>query len=129
MLDAGPVRIRLHVDSLREQITDHNVVGELPGTDEDTVVIGSHHDGPWSSAVEDASGMALVFALAAYWSKVPAGVPLVNYLTAPFYLFDPMDTMDKVHVPSLVPVTRAAIRLIDSTKGVSAAAMRSAVTD
>ena len=32
----------------------------------------------------------------------PAGVPLVNYLTAPFYLFDPMDTMDKVHVPSLV---------------------------
>ena len=49
-----------------------------------------------------------------------AGVPLVNYLTAPFYLFDAMDTMDKVHAPSLVPVTRAAIRLINSTKGISA---------
>jgi hypothetical protein len=53
-----------------------------------------------------------------------AGVPLVNYLTAPFYLFDAMDTLDKIHRPSLVPVTRAAIRIIESTAGVSAAAMR-----
>ena len=238
MIDAGPVRIRLHVDSLREEIADQNVIGELPGADEDTVVIGSHHDGPWASAVEDASGMALVLAQAAYWSKVPvaerphrlvflldaghmagvgclafidaharelerivleihlehaasefvekngelvpsgepeprwfftsripsleaavaeaieaeqldrslilppdvfgeqptsdggsfhrAGVRLVNYLTAPFYLFDAMDSMDKIHVPSLVPITRAAIRLVDSTKGISAQAMRSA---
>jgi hypothetical protein len=201
-------------------------------------VIGSHHDGPWASAVEDGSGIALVLAQAAYWSKVPReqrphrlvfllnaghmaggagtkafiaahrealaqvvleihlehaatevvagadgalvttglpearwwfttrlarleravreaieaeglerslmlkpdvfgphpttdggffhleGVPLVNYLTAPFYLFDAMDTLDKIHRPSLVPVTRATIRLIESTAGVSAAAMR-----
>ncbi len=52
------------------------------------------------------------------------GVPLVNYLTAPFYLFDAMDTLDKIHRPSLVPVTRATIRLIESTAGISAAAMR-----
>ena len=49
-----------------------------------------------------------------------AGVPLVNYLTAPFYLFDAMDTLDKIHRPSLVPLTRAAIRIIESTRGVSA---------
>jgi hypothetical protein len=35
-----------------------------------------------------------------------------------------MDTLDKVHRPSLVPVTRAAIRIIESTAGVSAAALR-----
>jgi hypothetical protein len=52
------------------------------------------------------------------------GVPLVNYLTAPFYLFDAMDTLDKIHRPSLVPVTRAAARIIESTAAVSAAAMR-----
>jgi hypothetical protein len=237
MLDAGPVRVRLHVESVREEITDHNLVGELPGADEEVVVIGSHHDGPWASAVEDASGVALVLAAAAYWSAVPAaerphrlvflltaghmaggagcrafvaehaaelehivleihlehparevverdgqlvptgepeprwfftsriplleaavaaaleaeqldrslilppdvfgqqpttdggafhraGVPLVNYLTAPFYLFDSMDRGDKVHLPSLVPVTRAAIRLVEATRAVSAAAMR-----
>jgi hypothetical protein len=238
MLGAGPVRIKLRVDAACKEVTDHNVIGELPGADEDFVVIGSHHDGPWSSAVEDASGTALVLAQAAYWSKVPqserphrllfllnaghmagergchafiethtqelkrivleihlehaaaefvesdgelvptgepetrwfftsripsleaavaealeaeqldrslilppdaiggrpttdggafyqAGVPLVSYLAAPFYLFDVMDTMDKIHVPSLVPLTRAAVRLIDSTTGISAVAMRS----
>lgn len=57
-----------------------------------------------------------------------AGVPLVNYLTAPFYLFDAQDTLDKIHRPSLVPVTRAAIRIIDATSGVSARAMRAGVT-
>jgi hypothetical protein len=238
LLAAGEVRARLEVEAVREPITSYNVVAELPGADEDTVVVGSHHDGPWSSAVEDGSGIALVLAQAAYWAGVPRaerphrlvfllnaghmaggagtrafldthreelarivlevhlehaanevvatpdgslaatglpesrwwfttrllhleravqgaieaegldrslvlkpdtfgphpttdggffhleGVPLVNYLTAPFYLFDAMDTLDKIHRPSLVPVTRAAIRVIESTAGVSAARMR-----
>ena len=240
MLGAGPVRVRLRVDSVRREITSYNVVGELPGADPEWVVIGSHHDGPWSSAVEDASGMALVFAQASYWSKLPAserphrlvfllnaghmvgaagclafidthaknlesivlsihlehaarefverdgelvpsgepetrwfftsrnpalessvaealqaekldrslilapdvfgdrpttdggpfhprGVPLVNYLTAPFYLFDEIDQMDKIDEASLVPVTRATVRLVESTRDVTAAAMRSGV--
>jgi hypothetical protein len=237
LLERGPVRVRLRVDSVREPVECHNVVGELPGADDELVVIGSHHDGPWSSAVEDGTGIALVLAQAAYWAQVPreerphrmlfllnaghmvggagvhgfidahqaelerivlelhlehaaaefverdgelvatgepeprwfftsriprleaavadaleregvdrslivapdafgpqpttdggafypAGVPLVNYLTAPFYLFDRMDTLDKVHRPSLLPVTRAAIRILESTAGVSAAQMR-----
>jgi hypothetical protein len=43
-------------------------------------------------------------------------VPLVNFLTAPFYLFDRMDNVDKIDAPSLLPVTRAAIRIIESTR-------------
>jgi Peptidase family M28 len=237
LLACGQLRSTLLVDSVREMITAYNIVGELPGADEEMVIIGSHHDGPWASAVEDGSGIALVLAQAEYWSQVPqaerphrllfllnaghmaggagqrtfvedhaaeldsvvlelhlehaanefsdetgvlaptgrpesrwwftsliprlqdavrsaieaedlrrsmvvpptmfgpkpttdgadfyaAGVPLLNYLTAPFYLFDAMDTLDKVHRPSLVPVTRAAIRIIESTGGVSAAGMR-----
>lgn len=236
-LAGGPVTAKLSVDSARETITTYNVVGELPGADEETVIIGSNHDGPWASAVEDGSGIALVLAQAEYWSRLPreerphrlvfllnsghmagaagcrafveghgdglartvlevhlehaanefaevdgklqptghpearwwftsriphlesavraaieaeelgrsllmpptafgprpttdgsefyvAGVPIVNYLTAPFYLFDSCDTMDKIHRPSLVPVTRAAVRIIESTAGVSAAEMR-----
>jgi hypothetical protein len=235
----GTVRVELSVDAVRDRTTSYNVIGELPGAGDETVVIGTHHDGPWSSAVEDGSGMALVLAQAAYWSavqraerphrlvflvngghmaggagcraflerytadldrivlevhlehaaaevverdgqlmpsgepeprwwfvsRIPSleaavwkaiesehldrsllltpdalaahpttdggffhtkGVPLVNYLTAPFYLFDPMDRLDKIHVPSLVPITRAAIRIIESTRGVSAHAMRAA---
>jgi len=35
-----------------------------------------------------------------------------------------MDTLEKIHRPGLVPITRAAIRMIHATRGVSAAAMR-----
>jgi hypothetical protein len=240
MMAEGPVRARLVVDSGREEVTTHNVVGELPGADDETVIIGSHHDGPWSSAVEDGSGIAMVLAQAQYWSRLPraerphrllfllnsghmaggagakafiethreelesvvlevhlehaanecveengvlaltgrpevrwwftsripqlesavqtaieaeelnrslvlpptafgprpttdggdfhlAGVPLMNFLTAPFYLFDSRDTMDKIHRESLVPVTRAAIRIIEWTAGRTATQMRAQV--
>lgn len=240
MLAAGPVRVRFSLAGRRESMTGYNIVAELPGADEETVIIGSHHDGPWSSAVEDASGMAMVLAQAAYWSQVPqserphrlvfllnsghmsggagqrmfveqhrselertvlelhlehiaaeftdeggalhatgepevgwwftsliprlqdavrgaieaedvrrslivkptifgdkpttdaadfypVGVPIVNFLAAPFYLFDAMDTLDKIYRPHLVPITRAAIRIIECTTGVSATDMRGGV--
>jgi hypothetical protein len=233
---SGGAHVRLEVDAERSPVIDHNVVAELPGADDERVVIGSHHDGPWASAVEDASGIALVLAQAAYWARLPRearphrlafllnaghmhggagaraflaahraelarivvelhlehaaaeldadalptgrpearwwftsrlprleaavreaieaerlersfvlpptvfgphpttdggffhleGVPLVNLLAAPFYLFDAMDTLDKIHRPSLVPITRAAIRIVESTAGISAAEMRRA---
>jgi len=234
---AGPVQVRLTVRSERRPVETHTVVGELPGGDDDVVMVGSHHDGPWSSAVEDGSGIALVLAQATYWaaqprearphrlvfllqgghmvggaglhtyidthraeldrvvlevhlehaalevddqavvtdrpvprwwftSRIPAledavvdalraeglgrslvlapdaigpqpptdggyyhqaGVPIVNFLTAPCYLFDAMDTLDKIDRSALVPLTRAAIRIIGSTQAVSARAMRAAV--
>ena len=58
------MRARLEHHSIRETITSYNIVGELPGADERAVIIGSHHDGPWASAVEDGSGIALVLAQA-----------------------------------------------------------------
>ncbi|HEY8526635.1 MAG TPA: M28 family peptidase [Acidimicrobiales bacterium] len=240
-LAAGPVRVRLTVDSRSEEVESYNVVGDLPGPDGDReiVMIGSHHDGPWASAVEDASGIALVLAQATYWAARPAeerphrlrfllqgghmcggaglhayidahrdelddvvlevhlehaarelaeedgelrptgqpvprwfftsrlapleeavgraleaerlhrsmvlapdafgeqpptdggfyhqeGVPIVNFLTAPFYLFDEIDTLDKVDRDALVPLTRATIRIVDWTRGVTAAELRAA---
>jgi len=56
-----------------------------------------------------------------------AGVPLVNFLTAPVYLFDACDTLDKVDRGALAPVTRAAVRIIESTTGVTAAMMRAGI--
>jgi hypothetical protein len=237
MLAEGPVTAMISLDAKRETITSYNIVGELPGADEETVIIGSHHDGPWASAVEDGSGIALVLAQAAYWSRVAeaerphrlvfllnaghmaggagqetfvrehreelertvlelhlehtaaefsdedgelkatgepevrwwftsdlpaveaavrsaieaedlkrshmlrpttfgekpttdgadfylAGVPIVHFLAAPWYLFDSGDRLDKIDRPSLVPVTRAAVRIVESTAGMSAKAMR-----
>jgi hypothetical protein len=35
-----------------------------------------------------------------------------------------MDTLDKIHRPSLAPLTRAAARIVADTAGIPAAAMR-----
>jgi hypothetical protein len=56
-----------------------------------------------------------------------AGVPIVNFLTAPMYLFDSADTIDKVHVPSLEPVTRATIQIIESVRDRTAADVRAGI--
>lgn len=50
----------------------HNVIGTLPGASAEWVIIASHHDAPWASAVEDGSGIAMVLAQATHWASVPA---------------------------------------------------------
>jgi hypothetical protein len=238
MLSQGDVRARLALDADIHLATSNNVLAELPGADDELVVVGSHHDGPWGSAVEDASGVALVLAQAEYWSRLPreerphrmlfvlhgghmaggaghkafverysdemrrivleahlehacleceerdgevtptgrpeprwwftsriprlestvlaalenerlarslvlpptvfgaeapptdahdfflAGVPCVSFLSAPFYLFDSQDTPDKVDRENLAAITRATIRIIESTRGETAKSMR-----
>lgn len=239
-LGQGPVHVRLTVASTAEATTDHTIVGELPGADDELVLVSSHHDGPWASAVEDGSGLSLVLAQATYWAAQPAakrphrlrfvvnaghmcggaglrayivahadelasvvlevhlehaslltedrggeqvaidrcvprwfftsrnpqledavysaieaedlrrsmlvapdglgatpptdgaayhpaGVPIVQFLAAPWYLFDEADTIDKVDRRNLVPLTRATARIIAATAGVSAAAMRAGI--
>jgi len=87
------------------------------------------------SAIEtEGLGRSLILPPTAFGPRPPtdggdfhlAGVPIVNFLTAPFYLFDSQDTMDKIHRASLVPVTRAAVRIIGFTAGKTAAGMRAA---
>jgi hypothetical protein len=51
-------------------------------------------------------------------------MPIVDLLAAPFYLFDEMDTLDKIDRGHLVPITRAGIRIVGFTRGRSAAALR-----
>jgi hypothetical protein len=236
-LAEGPVQVTLTVETEATPHESYNVVGELRGADDETVMIASHHDGPWSSAVEDSSGISLVLAQATYWAAQPVedrphrllfllqaghmfggaglhgyidahrdeldsvvlevhlehaarefaetdgelaptgqpvprwfftsrlphleqavsaaleteelhrsmilapdafgtqpptdgafyhseGVPVMNFLSAPFYLFDEMDTLDKIDEDNLVPLTRATIRIVDSTKGMTAAEFR-----
>ncbi|WP_045875343.1 M28 family peptidase [Pseudofrankia sp. DC12] len=238
-LARGPVRVRLDVATSTAPARSDNVVGDLPGPpgDDELVLIGSHHDAPWASAVEDGSGIAMVLAQARYWSRVPAadrphrmrfllqgghfhggaglvdyvakhgtelakvvlevhlehaardvaaaggrltatgrcvprwfftsripalestvydalvaerlgrsmllapdafgpmplsdgalyypaGVPIVQFLSAPWYLFDEADTLDKVDQDSLLPITRAVIRILDATRAMTAAGLR-----
>lgn len=241
-MSAGATHARLTLTATLEPTSSHNVIGTLPGESDEWIIVGSHHDAPWASAVEDGGGIALVLAVARYWSRVPrderphnllfllngghmcggsglihfvesnrefierqviteihlehpaceargAGdgtlvatdapevrwwftsfappleavvkesiraenlgrsllmppedfprgskhpptdaaffhplTPIVSFLTAPMYLFDEADTIDKVHVPSLRALTRATIRIINGLADETAAGLRS----
>ena len=71
MMDAGDRIGHLTVDALTEPVTSNNVVGTLRGASDHWVIVASHHDGPWASAVEDGSGIALVLAVARYFAALP----------------------------------------------------------
>ena len=49
-------------------------------------------------------------------STTRQSVPIVNFLTALYYLTDAMDTLDKIDQAALVPAAQAAARVIGSTR-------------
>ncbi|NGN67980.1 Zn-dependent exopeptidase M28 [Streptomyces sp. A7024] len=77
MLDAmaaGPCTATLVTEGVTKRATSRNVIATLPGGNGATdhwVIIASHHDAPWASAVEDGTGIALVLAAARHWAQVP----------------------------------------------------------
>ncbi|MDG4861223.1 M28 family peptidase [Streptomyces sp. T-3] len=242
LLDAGPCTGTLSVDASTDTVTTHNVVATLPGASDHWVIVASHHDGPWASAVEDGTGIAMVLAAATYWSAIPGGdrphnllflltsahmagaagtrafidthrellddvvlqlhlehaarrcepvdgklvptddpevrwwfttrstlleslvaqtlraedlrrslvlppdvfspmpptdgaffhpegVPLVHFLSAPPYLFDPADTLDKVDAAGLESLVRASVRIVEGTRGWTPLSARPAFED
>ena len=70
LMESGPASAKVSYQGATSDSFSHNITASLPGISDEWIVIGSHHDGPWSSAVEDASGMALVLAQAEYWSQI-----------------------------------------------------------
>ncbi len=72
MLKAGSAnQATLVLDGTIKPATAYNVIGCLPGKSKDIIMVHSHHDAPWASAVEDASGVSEVLALAKYFGSLP----------------------------------------------------------
>ncbi|MER7174781.1 M28 family peptidase [Streptomyces mesophilus] len=71
LMDKGPCTGTLTSSSRLTDALSHNVVATLPGASDHWVIIASHHDAPWASAVEDGTGIALVLAAARHWAGVP----------------------------------------------------------
>ena len=65
----GDTRVRMiHTGEHRSEITN-NIVGEIAGNNDEIVILHSHHDSPFKSPVEDASGCAVVLALAKHFAE------------------------------------------------------------
>ncbi len=54
-----------------DEVDSHNVVGVVPGRGDEHIILTCHHDAPWASAVEDASGLAVLLALARRFAREP----------------------------------------------------------
>ena len=50
-------------------VDSHNVVGILPGRTDEFILLTCHHDAPFASAVEDASGLSVLLALAEAFAR------------------------------------------------------------
>lgn len=61
----------MRVKTTYEKKSALNVKGVIKGATDDIVVVHSHHDATCKGAVQDASGMSVVFALAKYFSSLP----------------------------------------------------------
>ncbi len=68
----GPVRLKMMLATeTRPGLKDSNVWGELPGTTDEDIIVFSHHDGYFQAASDNASGVAVMMALAEHFAKVP----------------------------------------------------------
>ena len=68
---AAPVKLTMHFEGELKNAQARAVVGYLPGKSDEIVLIESHYDSDTVGAVEDASGVAEVLALAKYFGQVP----------------------------------------------------------
>jgi hypothetical protein len=72
MMEEGPVRVKVELNGeTRSGLRDANVWGTLPGATDENILIFAHHDAYFEGAIDNASGMAVMVALAEYYSKIP----------------------------------------------------------
>jgi hypothetical protein len=72
LIEQGPVRVRAQLATEnRAGLRDASVWGILPGTSDEDIIVMAHHDSFFEGALDNASGMAVMLALAEYFSKVP----------------------------------------------------------
>jgi hypothetical protein len=80
-------KVRLTLTGERKPSVTHNVVGEIPGETDECIVLHCHHDSPFVSPVEDASGCAVILALARHFArgKKPQRKIVVLFTAGHFY--------------------------------------------
>jgi hypothetical protein len=72
LLAKAPVKVHMQLATeMRSGLKDANTWGTLSGTSTEEIFIKAHHDGYFDGAMDNATGVATLVALAEYFSKVP----------------------------------------------------------
>jgi len=77
---SSPLQGLLKVRGETSESTSGNIVAHVQGQKSDAMLVNTHHDAGWSGAVQDASGVAVVLGLAAFYSRFPS-----NYIQKDLY--------------------------------------------
>lgn len=67
----SPVKATMRLDGSLTQVEAGAVIGYLQGKSDETIMVQSHYDSSTPGAVEDASGCAVLLAMADYYAKIP----------------------------------------------------------
>ncbi|MEM9176638.1 MAG: M28 family peptidase [Myxococcota bacterium] len=92
-----------------------NVMGVLPGNTDDVLLITTHHDTGWEGGVQDASGVAVVLAIARYFAQQPGDIYrqktlVFNFGTNHFgWDYPASNGIFRDHNPELFARTRAVL--------------------
>jgi hypothetical protein len=72
LMESGTVKVRANLSTeTKTGLRDASVWGNLPGTSDEDIILMAHHDSYFEGALDNASGMAVMLALAEYYSKIP----------------------------------------------------------
>jgi len=100
-------KVRMTHNGIEKEEITNNIIGEIPGSDknDEIVILHSHHDSPFKSPVEDASGCSVILALAKYFAKerVNKRKIIVLFTAGHFYGSIGTRTFIEKHTKDIVP--------------------------
>jgi len=101
----GNTRVRMVHTGEHKPETTSNIVGVIPGQNDEIVILHCHHDSPFKSPVEDASGCAVVLALAKHFAKERSNKRniLILFTAGHFYGSLGTRTFIREHLRDIVP--------------------------
>jgi len=70
-LDKPPMVNLKVVGTMRSDLTSQNLLAELPGNSDQTIMITAHIDGFFNAALDNGTGVAALMALAKHYSRIP----------------------------------------------------------
>lgn len=97
--NAGRASAKLTLSGTRYKGVTHNVIAELPGSslDNEVTVLSCHHDSPFESPVEDATGNSVVLALAERFAKERTLRRRLVVLFSAGHFYGSIGTRDFIH--------------------------------
>jgi hypothetical protein len=122
----GETRVRMIHTGEQKSETTNNIVGEIAGQNDEIVILHCHHDSPFKSPVEDASGCAVVLALAKYFAKEKTNKRKIVILFTAGHFYGSIGTRTFIqnHLKDIVPkvaleitVEHIAKEAVENAKG------------